>query len=434
MPRTHNIESKSVLTSIQARKSIWWIRPDQVVLGYVLPLYILIFLVSVFGDTQALAPRTPGYLTFPIFALGLFGLLMFSLSARMGRYGVTCLEQEVCVDVPRPFALDLLFLLTIIGYAAWSFMLAQQPDLVVGLILGSAGAPFKIKATVDTVPGVTTLTQVGILYLAVYSRVRLLFGKSAFPVRYSWYAYIIIVLGLLRSIIWSERLALIELLIPLVVVYFSFSNSARFLVSFVKRLGPVLGIGAIYLYFMLTEYGRSWVSFYVDRYDSLATFALMRLSAYYYTALNNGAGLLYLEDWPSLDGYYVASWIYNAPMVGSWVTEALNIENPGVSFLKHYADVEFNNMSGIFTVFYDLGIILGFMFLICWGWICGRLYRQYIKGIGIGIYLFPTIYISAIEILRILYVSEGRYTPVWVLAILLYLFGTTRYYINRAIE
>ena len=77
---------------------------------------------------------------------------------------------------------------------------------------------------------------------------------------------------------------------------------------------------------------------------------LSRLTTYYFTALNNGAGMLATQEgrWPTFDFYNIMIWMYNLPFgIGAAAHETLLQRGPpGVEFLVRWADVEFNNLSG----------------------------------------------------------------------------------------
>ena len=82
-------------------------------------------------------------------------------------------------------------------------------------------------------------------------------------------------------------------------------------------------------------------------------------------------------------------------------------------YLWRYGDPEFNNMSGIFMVIYDIGLIGSFFYVIIWGFLMGYFYRSFVKSSGIGMIFYPAMLLSLIEVTRIVYLSETRVFPIF---------------------
>ena len=77
-------------------------------------------------------------------------------------------------------------------------------------------------------------------------------------------------------------------------------------------------------------------------------------------------------------------------------------------FLARYADPEFNNPSGIFPVFFDLGLPGGLVYAAVWGALMGYTYRGFILKRGFGSLFFPAAFVSMLEVMRILYLPDSR--------------------------
>lgn len=63
-------------------------------------------------------------------------------------------------------------------------------------------------------------------------------------------------------------------------------------------------------------------------------------------------------------------------------------------------------------VFYDLGIPLALLYAAAWGAALGVWYRQFVRGEGLGACMYPAVFISLLEIFRILYFGNPRGFPV----------------------
>ena len=100
----------------------------------------------------------------------------------------------------------------------------------------------------------------------------------------------------MRAFFLSERLAILELIIPAVaVVAMVAAGSPRTWVSRATRWAPLIFAPAVIAVFGVFEYSRSWVFYQARTGGSFLDFAVERLSGYYTTAYNNGQ-MLYMFD------------------------------------------------------------------------------------------------------------------------------------------
>ena len=100
----------------------------------------------------------------------------------------------------------------------------------------------------------------------------------------------VFVLGCIRAVAWSERLAVIELVVAYVVAAPGLHARDARADLVARRRDAVDRAGGGVRGFTVTEYFRSW-HYFVNDYDSVWEFAFERLIAYYATASNNGIGL-----------------------------------------------------------------------------------------------------------------------------------------------
>jgi len=105
----------------------------------------------------------------------------------------------------------------------------------------------------------------------------------------------------------------------------------------------------------------------------------------------------------------VLEWLYKFPFLGNIVRYVVDLR-PGGNFLERYADPEYNNPSGIFSVIADLGLVGGAVFAAIFGWIVGYFWRSLVQGRAVGIF-YPICFLSLLEIFRIFYVTGGRAFP-----------------------
>jgi hypothetical protein len=149
-----------------------------------------------------------------------------------------------------------------------------------------------------------------------------------------------------------------------------------------------------------------------------------RLVTYYFTALNNGAGMLATQEgaWPTYDFAYTADWFYHLPFgIGAAAQEMFLRRDTTGDFLERWADVEFNNMSGIFPIVFDLGYVGATLYFCAFGFLAGVLYRSMSNGRVLGALFYGPFFVGCIEVLRISYVTGSRVVLIFVASTVVYL-------------
>ena len=292
---------------------LWWMNPLACV-----AIIGLVYASFMAFDFSRFVPQAyiPGW----HYAWG--GALLVALA--LGIAAVMALRREapwqppMAFDVPQ-WLMAALFACTVLAYVVWFQALLTDPGLMADIIAGERSS---IRDVATTLPGITTMTQFGVAYVIAYAAMR---ASRARPIaRWEQAAMLgVFVLGAVRAVAWSERLAVIELVISYAVARLAYTRVMRertwSLATAIPLAAPVL----LYVAFTGTEYFRSW-HYFVNEYDSVWEFAFERLMAYYATASNNGIGLL-VENrlWPEYTGRYVAEWLYLMPGVGEALRESV---------------------------------------------------------------------------------------------------------------
>lgn len=387
----------------------WWAYPSRVVLFVHLPLLLLCAVIS--EADYAVYQHKSKFLTGSALFIAVAGLLAFAIAAIPSEPLFTTGPRMKQLDAAKlRRAIGVLAFLVLSAYAIFLFPVLAKPQIVLELISGSSSAMFSLRETLNHIPGLTSFMALQSLLLILILSYRQLTGE-AMPAGYLTIIAATIIACFLRAWLWSERLALIELALPFIILRFSPVAPQWREVTFAPlALAPLAGAIALALLFAAGEYFRSW-QYYQYRYSgTFAEFIAVRLAGYYATALNNGAALITLVD-PFMAPLHTAQWIAKFPL---W--EWLGID-PGadgfntMNFLESYLNPEFNNMGGIFLPIADFGIVLG---LICWavmGWISGRLFNAFALGRISGLLLYPVWFTGIVEILRVFYWGETRFFP-----------------------
>ena len=156
--------------------------------------------------------------------------------------------------------------------------------MIVNAIVSQDNYTGQLKVLFAPVAGVTSLTQVGIAQVVLAALV-LCHGRSPAVVRR---LVVVLVLGLLRSYLLTERLALLELVVPLLAVGAAHRRRRRGRGRFLP-FAPVLALPVLLVVFGIFEYSRSWNYYRTRTTQSFPLFVVNRLAGYYATSYNNGA-------------------------------------------------------------------------------------------------------------------------------------------------
>lgn len=394
--------------AVVQRASPWWVHPARLLAIVVLPIAIVVCLYTadVINHNRA-NYSAPVFFNAYYAALFLGGLLILTVFALVGARGNSGAPSVSFGNG----ALDFLFIACLTAYAIWfGPMLASAPEVLLGAITAESGAVYDVRELSTRLPGITTLTQFGVAYVCIYA-IRKFVNGERLPRRFDVFLAIIMGAAIFRALVNSERIALVEVAIPLLVILCKGAQltGARPLRIFRQTL-PLLILGASPVFFTLFEYNRSWINHYQYEYDSLLEFALERFGLYYITSVNNFCGFLDHSAWPTFTGEWSLLWLYRFPLIGPALADLVGADSGAAfeTFLKEYATDEFNNPTGILIVYHDWGVFGGVLFLAAYGLFAGLAYRAFEQSRGLLQYIYPIVFYSFFEILRIGYLYDGR--------------------------
>ena len=332
--------------------------------------------------------------------LGVFALFAGLLIARLTTENVKEQPQinvQVIVDRGR-----ILCYLAIVAYILWFVVSSDQwlhPN------------PY---GHVQTVPGLTTLTQILPLGLAcIYVGQRIGYSKP----QDKWILLFTLALTVERATANHERLALAETLIPLLIVYLVFTPWKRGVSVFTRSmLLPFLAFGATAV-FAVFEYSRSWVHYSQVYSGGYLSFAIERLQTYYISALNNGAIYELFSKPERIVPYRSLDFIWQFPVIG---THLLNSFNSNFTFdfavlLKEALGTdEFNNAVSVLILKADLSRIgmMVVLFLTAFG--MSRLHSRLQNGDYFALVMYASLVVGLFELPLIFWFSLGKTLPVFV--------------------
>jgi oligosaccharide repeat unit polymerase len=234
----------------------------------------------------------------------------------------------------------------------------------------------------------------------------------------------IVVLAALRAFYFSERLAILELVVPIAVVIAASLSLQQGWRRRVLRFMPPIGLVAVIGVFGVFEYSRSWTYFRQHSSESYLDFVLSRFAGYYSTALNNGHLVLQHLDWTNrlpydtLEAFWIAPGIEQADLyarlgghVGPYARDTPHSLYDWT--LYQFGSLEFNNQSGYVGPFIDYGVVGGLIYFLLVGLIAGYLYRRFCRGDAFGVLFYPVVFVGLLEMPRYLYWAQGRAAYAW---------------------
>jgi oligosaccharide repeat unit polymerase len=319
---------------------------------------------------------------------------------------------------------SLLTVATLVGYAAFVYLIARAGLTPSELFSDSkSGSGTDTKQIIGTIPGLTTLTQFGIVAVVV-STILLVRKYSRFEL---FKLLIVVGLAIPRAYIFDERLAILELAVPIVVILaagLSFQQGFRRVFA---QLMPAIFLLAVVVIFGVFEYFRSWNFYRTRTTTSYPEFALSRLAGYYTTALNNGQLVLNHLRWPNRLPYDTLEAFWSAPGVRQfglyerlggheppYPEPRMEPHSPYGNVLAQFGNPEFNNNSGYVGGFIDYGTLGGVLFFFIAGVAVGLLYRAFRNAKPLGLFFYPVIFLGLVEMPRYIYWAAGRATYAWI--------------------
>jgi len=394
---------------------------------------LLLYVVSsetVF-TTEFESRKTLSWTGFAFFALA---LACFAAGAKAGADGARSKPlgstagggESLTFQQRRSLAvlIEVSLVLSIAAYVVWFASGIIRAGGVVALFELWRYDPEGVKAAIlVTFPGVTTLTQLAVAAIPLAFAFKLIRPGSAIRVL----VVVVFAFAVLRTLLYSERLALIELVLPLA---FLIAAPRKVTVSRIAFYALALLLAAI-TFFAATELRRS----YAYTRDFSTSGATARFFGYYLTSVNNGMAVV--DEYPARTPFFsTGEFLWRLPAVGD-----LRVEHfPGVgtvslryvdafgvnpdsfwsrAFAAQGLDYEFN----VFTAPGYLAADFGWAALVAvfvLGLISGRLYRRSEES-TFHRALYAVWLVGLFEFMRILYFTNTRMFPAYLVFIAAYL-------------
>ena len=208
-----------------ARSLYWWSRPSRLVAFVLVPIYLYCGYMD--EDFYALYAHQGKYLVGDTFIVGLLALAAFALSSACVEGGIGPAPAPSRVSSARVRkALLALYVVVLTTYAFFLFPILLRPQLVLEHLSGSVETMVELRNVLNRVPGFTSLVALQSLCVILTLNYGRLTGERL-PRHYLVLMAMVVVACALRTWLWSERLALVELIVPAAIVKFADLRSAK---------------------------------------------------------------------------------------------------------------------------------------------------------------------------------------------------------------
>lgn len=404
-PDRSRLDSVVLLGADLHQPLAWWTDPLRALTFIVLPIFCAASYFNRFSYWTF--NYTRDFVTRETFDLGLYSLAMLLLGVVVGRLSTRRRDVVSVFDGERALrVLVRIGWVAILAYAILLSTLVVHLDIVLDLLHGDATAPTRLRDALGRIPGITSFVQFGTVYLALAATLATMTNLKLTKRIWVMTAFIF-GLVFVRSVLASERLALLEALAALVIIPLAY----RWKPSFWRFIAPYLGAVFVFIAFAAGEYLRSW-QYYRMFYDTYFSFIGPRFLGYFSTSINNGAGAYLTAARYAPHPEITVGWITKFPVLGSF------IKSPNITimdnFLENYATPEFNNPGGLYAAFLDYRFPIASLFMIGIGAVIGSVHRRFQNRALIGMLLYPSIFLGMTDLIRIMYISDTRTLPLFI--------------------
>jgi hypothetical protein len=400
----------------------WWVAPP--VMALLLWLSLTFAVAGLDAATFRAYWKTPTFVTPDFTRLFVWCTVSFALASftmtqvlRSGSHrrarGTWLLEPGFRRVIFR------LFLLGVVATVAFAVGRVGGPGPFITqtiAVLSGGGGSAAMREAFAPVSGLTSFTQLGLL-IAMVETINLKWRTGVTDRHTSRRRLIAVVLfGVVRSLLASERLAMVEILLPMFIVWARGHRLRSARQAVLVSLAPFVGLVTLVFAFAGTEYFRSYQSYKDRTDDSLMEFSRNRLLGYYATALNNSA--MHMEhDTEKAPFALVLEGMLNWPGVRSTLQIGDPRRQDAKTLLETYANEEFTNKAPPGLLSLEGGPLYVVAFMAGFGAIAGAAYAGYRFGSVGGSVWFGIVFTSVVEFPRIWYLSSPRMSMVIVVAV-----------------
>jgi len=314
-------------------------------------------------------------------------------------------------------AYKFLFFLTLTGYAIWIVSAMAQgvrPQDLIAVVDRQLGAISELKSNSRPIGGLTTMTQFAPVVVVLGHILRKLgIGGRGFLV--------LVLLSAVRTVFYAERLALIEVIIPLLVIAaLTVSPGSKW--SGLARSAPLIVAPVIWAVFAASEYARSWIYYQMTTDLPFVEWVSARLAGYYVTSFNNSALFAQAYEGSNAIPYFSVPAIWNAPGVDAAAQGGIYGFKPDdwwTYILATEGSKDFTNVGSFLVTYAEFGLLgmVAIWFLV--GLALGGIFAAITKGSTPALIAYSAVFVGVLELPRFIYWTQGRAAPILVALIVI---------------
>lgn len=380
----------------KALKDIWWLDSSKIMFCY---LFLVLYAFHM-PKVRYNEMYDVGYK-----AIDLFYVFLYFINAVCFFIGFKKSKSAPYVSIEKCNVLSslcrTLFYLTIIAYIIWfvNFSLLYGANSLLTFLrpmeLVAMSSQFHYNA--GHISGLTTMTQFGV----VVCPMSVFLYKLTQKILYKKMILILFFLAVIRALLFSERLAIMELVIP---IFCTISATIKYKTYY--NFVPLFALFFLLGFFAVFEYFRSWLIFYQNVYDgSYFSFVVDRLFGYYSLAINTECTAIEFNT-SSFFPTSILEWAWKIPVIKE-IPSLFLVQRNSVDLFDGYLNEEFNNPGGILVGIKDFGY-LGLFFTCFLGYISGKFYKAFRQGSLIGYLLYPIFFLCIADLPRYFYLGNPR--------------------------
>ena len=390
----------------------WWLHPAW---AFMLLTGCMAFIACITPEDSYSEWSTRKYLIgeLPLTLLALMlaflgGILLTSGAATRGRTSSISFTVRRTQYLRRAYGA--LFALTLLGYFLWfGSAMSQGVSLVelTNVLNREEGAIGTLKENSRPIGGVTTMTQFGPVVVAIGVILRKIGAGTR---SYRW----LFALAGVRAVFYAERLALIEVLVPFIIIVAITVGPERRGAKWI-RVAPLIAAPLVWGIFAAFEYSRSWVYYQWVTDLPFTEWISLRLAGYYTTSFNNSALMATATREGDLP-YFTVDGFWNAPIVSSlWPypgRSGMTAPDWWAEVLYRNANPEFNNTGSFLVSYGEFGLVAAALIWLTLGAVVGFIFTRMTRGDLPAMLTVATLFVGLLELSRFTYWTQGRAFPV----------------------
>ena len=396
------------MNGLPERRSMpWYFSPRVLVIAGLLPAYLAIWLANEVFELRLSTAKGFNFFHGDAFLAGLGGLLALAYGTLLPVHVFNIRDPRRRGLAPPIWFIQAVGLLALIGYLYWFKDIILHPGEWLALIKNAGASSYAVRGNLERSAGIASLASLGIAFFALVAHRIWVVRATPLPLSIKAMTVLLAIFTLFRSFAWAERLAVFESLFVVGLFWLGFSDRAgRGWIARIKPAMPAIALLGVVVIFGAGEYFRSW-SHYSNYETDYWGFIGQRLVNYYFQALNTGAGMISVLDWPTYQFSHTLEWLHKFPVLLGPITRYLTQAEPNF-YLERYGDPEFNNPSGLFSVLYDVGVAPAIAIFALTGLLAQSAFRAFQDRANIMGLFFPVFFLALIELFRYWYLGNSR--------------------------